>query len=285
MANDKQKTYWTEIAGPKWLSLAGAMEARLAPVSDAVIAAAALRQGERVLDIGCGAGRTAQEAAAAVGETGYVLGIDIAQPMIEAARDYAAAHAGAGVAPVEFALADAQTDHFAPGFDALVSRFGVMFFSDPVEAFTNLRGNAKPGARLAFAAWAPVALNPHWAVPLRLVEGLVGSGAPRMPHAAGPLAFDDPAYVRGILEASGWGGVEVRAETVFLRGASLDDEARVACFMGPAGALLDEKKADAAIRAAANATIREALPRIATVAPDGGVRLEATIHLVTAVAA
>jgi len=281
MANDKQKAYWTEIAAPKWLSLAGAMEARLAPVSDAVIAAAALLPGERVLDIGCGAGRTAQEAAAAVGEAGYVLGIDIAQPMIEAARHYAAAHAGAGVAPVEFALADAQTDYFAPGFDALVSRFGVMFFSDPVEAFANLRGNARPNARLVFAAWAPLAANPHWAVPL----GLVGPGAPRPPHAPGPLGFDDPAYVGGILEASGWGGVEVRAETVFLRGASLDDEARVACFMGPAGALLDEKKADAAIRQAAQAAIREALQGIATVEPDGGVRLEATIHLVTAVAA
>ena len=282
MANDKQKAYWSEIAAPKWLSLEGAMEARLAPVSDAVIAAAGLKPGERVLDIGCGAGRTSQEAAYAVGEEGYVLGIDIAAPMIEAARAHAAAEAKMGMAPVEFAIADAQTERFTPPFDVLISRFGVMFFENPAAAFANLRVSTKPGGRLVFAAWAPLSGNPHWEIPLRLVEALVGPSAPRVPHAPGPLAFDDPAYVHDILSAAGWRGVEVRAEAVFLRGASLDDEARVACFMGPAGALLDEKKASADARAAANKAVREALPGFATISPDGGIRLPASIHLVTA---
>ena len=282
MANDKQKTYWTEVAAPKWLSLEGAMEARLAPVSDAVIEAAGLKPGERVLDIGCGAGRTSQEAARAVGEAGYVLGIDIAPPMLEAARAHAAVEAAAGMAPVEFALADAQTKRFTPPFDVLISRFGVMFFEDPGAAFANLRASMRPGGRLVFAAWAPLSVNRHWEIPLRLVEALVGPGTPRVPHAPGPLAFDDPAYVQDILSVAGWREVEVRAEPVFLRGASLDDEARVACFMGPAGALLDEKKADAATRAGANKAVSDALPGFATVEPDGSVRLPATIHLVTA---
>ncbi|MBB5372255.1 class I SAM-dependent methyltransferase [Acidocella aromatica] len=282
MANDKQKTYWSEVAGPKWLSLEGAMEARLAPVSTAVIAAAGLKPGQRVLDIGCGAGRTSQEAAQAVGETGYVLGIDIAPPMIEAARTHAAAEAQPGMAPVEFALADAQTERFTPPFDMLISRFGVMFFEDPVAAFANLRVSVTPGGRLAFAAWAPLAANPHWEIPLRLVEALVGPGAPRVPHAPGPLAFDDANYVRGLLEAAGWRGAEIRVEPVFLHGASLDDEARVACFMGPAGALLDEKKANDATRDAAREAVRGALPGFATVLPDGSLRLPAAIHLITA---
>ncbi|MGO9818574.1 MAG: class I SAM-dependent methyltransferase [Acidocella sp.] len=282
MANDKQKAYWSEIAAPKWLSLGGAMEARLARISDAVIAAAGLKPGERVLDIGCGAGRTSQEAAHAVGEAGYVLGIDIAAPMIEAARAHAAAEAEAGMAPVEFAIADAQTERFTPPFDVLLSRFGVMFFENPTAAFANLRASTRPGGRLVFAAWAPLSLNPHWEIPLRLVEALVGTGAPRVPHAPGPLAFDDPAYVHDILSAAGWRGVEVRAEAVFLRGASQEEEARVACFMGPAGALLDEKKAGAEARAAATEAVREALPGFAAIAPDGSVRLPATIQLVTA---
>ena len=282
MANDKQKAYWSEIAAPKWRSLVGAMEARLAPVSDAVIAAAGLKPGERVLDIGCGAGRTSQEAARAVGEAGYVLGIDIAAPMIEAARAHAAAEAGPGMAPVEFAIADAQTERFTPPFDALISRFGVMFFENPAAAFANLRASTRPGGRLVFAAWAPLSGNPHWKIPLRLVEALVGPGAPRVPQAPGPLAFDDPAYVHDLLLEAGWRGVKVRAEAVFLRGASLDDEARVACFMGPAGALLDEKQASSDARAAANKAVREALSGYATIAPDGSVRLPATIHLVTA---
>jgi SAM-dependent methyltransferase len=285
MANDKQKAYWAEVAAPKWLSLAGAMEARLRPVSDTVIAAAALAPGERVLDIGCGAGYTALEAARAVGEAGFVLGVDIAPPMVEAARAHIAAQAAPDTASAEFTTADAQTECFTPLFDVLISRFGVMFFDNPVAAFANLRSSARPGARLAFAAWAPLSANPHWAVPLGLVEALVGPGKPRTPHAPGPLGFDDPAYVRGILEAAGWASVVVRAEPVFLRGNSLDDEAGIGCFMGPAGALLDEKQADATTRATARDAVRAALPSIAKVAPDGSVLLQACIHLVTAAVA
>ncbi len=279
MANDKQKTYWSEIAAPKWLSLGGAMEARLAPVSEAVIAAAALTPGEHVLDIGCGAGLTSLEAAREVGPQGHVLGVDIAAPMVEAARALAKT---SGAVNLDFTLGDAQTDLFTPPANVLISRFGVMFFEDSVQAFANLHRSAAPGARMVFAAWAPLQDNPHWAVPLQLVEALVGPGAPRVPHAPGPLAFDDASYVLSILQASGWKTGKVQAQTVYLRGASLDDEARVACFMGPAGALLDEKKADEAQRAEAYAAIRAALPSFSESAPDGSVKLPGTIHLITA---
>ncbi|HTQ71969.1 MAG TPA: methyltransferase domain-containing protein [Acidocella sp.] len=279
MANDKQKTYWSEIAAPKWLSLGGAMEARLAPVSEAVIRAAALKPGERVLDIGCGAGLTSLEAARAVGPQGHVLGVDIASPMIEAARALAKT---AGAVNLAYTLGDAQTDLFTPPANVLISRFGVMFFEDSVQAFTNLRRSAVAGARMVFAAWAPLRDNPHWAVPLQLVEALVGPGAPRVPHAPGPMAFDDPAYVLSILREAGWRDGKVQAQTVSLRGASLDDEARVACFMGPAGALLDEKQANETQRAEAYAAIRAALPAVSEIAPDGSVKLPGTIHLITA---
>ncbi|MGE4481356.1 class I SAM-dependent methyltransferase [Acidocella sp.] len=279
MANDKQKTYWSEIAAPKWLRLGGAMEARLAPVSDAVIAQAAPRAGERVLDIGCGAGFTSLEAARAVGPQGRVLGVDIAAPMIEAARKRAEE---AGARTVSFMTGDAQTDLFTPPANVLISRFGVMFFDNPVAAFANLRDSAAPGGRMVFAAWAPLKDNPHWAMPLAVVERLTGPGAPRPAHASGPLAFDDADYVLSILHESGWKNPNVQATRVNLRGKSLDDEARVACFMGPAGALLDEKKASDAVRAEAFATIRAALPEISSPAPDGGVSLPATIHLLMA---
>ncbi len=279
MANDKQKTYWSEVAGPKWLRLGGAMEARLAPVSDAVIAEAALKPGERVLDIGCGAGFTSLEAAYAVGPEGHVLGVDIAAPMLNAARELAEK---AGAANLAFALGDAQTDVFSPPANVLISRFGVMFFEDPVAAFANLRRGAAPGARLVFAAWAPLAQNTHWAKPLGLVEALVGPGTPGTPHATGPMAFDDPAYVLSILAEAGWKNGEVQAQTVQLRGVSLEEEARIGCFMGPAGGLLDEKNATPEQREAAREAIRAALPGYARIAPDGSVALPATIHLVTA---
>jgi hypothetical protein len=157
-----------------------------------------------------------------------------------------------------------------------------MFFEDPVAAFTNLRRNAAPGGRLIFAAWGPVSANPHWQKPLELAEALLGPGQPRRPHAPGPQAFDDPDYVRAILRDSGWRDYEVEAVPVFLRGASLDDEARVACFMGPSGALLDEKNATPAQREAFHAAIRAALPEYTRMTPEGRVLLPGTIHLLTA---
>ncbi len=278
MANDKQRAYWSGVAAPKWLAFGGAMEARLAPVNDVVIAAAALLPGERVLDVGCGVGFTSLDAERKVGPKGHVLGVDIAAPMIEAARDLAARN---GAANLEFMVGDAQTEVFSPPADALISRFGVMFFEDPVAAFANLRLSAAPGARLAAAAWAPIQDNLHWAVPLHLVEALLGPGASRIPRAPGPLAFDDAAYVLSVLEQAGWKNAKVQAQTVHLHGVSLDAEARVACMMGPAGALLDEKQASPAQRQTAYETIRAALPGYAEVT-NGGVRLAASIHLITA---
>ncbi len=280
MANETQKTYWNEIAGPKWLGLGGAMEARLAPVSDAVIAAAALQPGEHVLDVGCGAGFTSLDAAQKVGPSGHVLGVDISHPMLEAARELAAReHAG----HLEFAFGDAQTDYFTPPANVFISRFGVMFFENPVAAFANLRRSAASGARLAFAAWAPLADNVHWAKPLAIVQAQLGPGTERAHRAAGPLAFDDPDYVLAILQESGWSHGEVTVQKLFLRGVSLDEEARIACTMGPSGALLDEKHASLTQRETAYNTIHAALPDYAQIVP-GGVRLAATIHLITATA-
>lgn len=277
MANDKQRAYWTDIAGPKWLSLAGSMEARLAAVNEALIAAASPRPGERVIDIGCGAGRTTRAAAQAVGPSGQVLGADISPPMLEAARIFCA-----DLAQVRFALADAQTHAFDPQADVILSRFGVMFFEDPVAAFANLRRATRQGGRLAFACWAPLAQNPHWQLPLAIIESLVGPGAPRIPHAPGPLAFDEPDYVASLLARAGWSAIAITPVGVPILGRDLDDKSRVACFMGPGGALLDEKKASEETRAAARAAIRDALPGIATPGAGGEIALPATVFLVTA---
>ena len=279
MANEKQKTYWNEIAGPKWVGLGGAMETRLEPVSDAVIEAAALRPGERVLDIGCGAGFTSLEAARAVGPRGHVLGVDISASMLEAARALAGK---AGAETLAFTQADAQTEIFTPPANVLISRFGVMFFEDPVAAFANLRRSAAPGARMVFAAWARLDENPHWAKPLALVEALVGPGTPRPPRGPGPMAFAEPDYVLSLLAAAGWNNGRLRTQEVFLRGASLEEEARIGCFMGPAGGLLDEKQATPEQREAAYQSIRAALPSYAITRPDGGVSQPATIHLIMA---
>ncbi len=271
--NARQIAYWNEVAGPKWVRIQGAMEARLAGVEDMLLERAKPRPGERVLEIGCGTGTTTARLADAVGSTGHVTAIDVSRPMLDVARIRLAAQRN-----VTLTEADAATARFEGTYDLLTSRFGIMFFEDPVAAFRNLHAALRPGARLVCVAWAPITDNPHWSVPLRLAIERLGPPKPRRPHAPGPLGFDDPAYVTALLTEAGFTAATVRAEPVTLIGKSLDDEAGVAATMGPAGALLDEKEVDAATRTELTAAFRAALPDYA----DKSARLRATVHLITA---
>ncbi len=271
--NERQIAYWNEVAGPKWIRVQAAMEARLIGVEDRLLERAAPRTGERVLEIGCGTGTTTARLAGLVGEGGHVTAVDVSRPMLEAARARLA-----GRAQVTLMEADAAFATFAAPFDLVTSRFGVMFFEDPAAAFANLRRALAPGGRLVCAAWAPIEDNPHWSVPLGIAIERLGPPKPRRPHAPGPLAFSDPAHVRAVLAAAGFADIAVEADGVELYGNTLDDEAEMAATMGPAGALIDEKQADPAARAALIAAFRDALPTYA--GPDA--RLPATIHLITA---
>lgn len=279
MANEKQKNYWINVAGKKWLALGGAMETRMAAINEAVLQKAALKAGESVLDIGCGTGVTSLAAAHLAGPAGRVRGVDVADTMLDVAREQAAQ---SGLKTLDFILADAQTDDLGLPANILISRFGVMFFEDPIAAFANLRRNAAHGARMVFAAWAPLSQNEHWRRPLELAKTLVGEGAVRRAHTPGPLAFEDAEYVLSILARSGWKHGDVQAQKIDLIGESLAQEARIACVMGPSGALFEEKRAeDHIIRKAAEMFLK-ALPDYTELLPDGRVKLSATINIVTA---
>lgn len=279
MANEKQKNYWTNVAGKKWLAMGGAMEARFTAINDAVIAAAALKPGDLVLDIGCGAGMTSMAAADFIKPTGHVRGIDVSEPMLAEAATQAHQM---GCKNLDFLLADAQTDHLGLAANALISRFGVMFFEDPVAAFINLRKNTAPNGRMVFAAWAPLDKNEHWLKPFELAKTLVGEGIVRRPHAPGPLAFSDADYVLSILAQSGWNHAKIEEITIDLIGESFESEARIACLMGPSGALFEEKRADAKLLNKAEEMFLKALPSYAKKTIGGQVRLPATINLIKA---
>jgi SAM-dependent methyltransferase len=271
--NAQQIAYWNEVAGPKWVRIQGGMEARLIGVEDLLLARARPQAGEHVLEIGCGTGTTTARLADAVGPSGHVTAVDVARPMLDVAQVRLAAQHN-----VTLTEADAAVTKFEGNFDLLTSRFGIMFFQNPVAAFRNLHQALRPGGRLVCVAWAPLADNQHWLVPLSLVTARLGAGKPRKPHAPGPLAFDDADYVTSILTEAGFADVTVRAEPVTLIGKSLDDEAQVAATMGPAGALLDEKAAEPAVRAELTAAFRTALPDYA----DKAARMRATVHIITA---
>jgi protein-L-isoaspartate O-methyltransferase len=272
MANEKQIAYWNDVAGPKWVKIGDAMDSRFARINTVLLTNAAARPGESVLDIGCGTGTTTRPLAALVAPGGHVTGIDVSVPMLGVAR----ARGG----DVTYLEADAQTYDFgAQKFDLLASRFGVMFFTDPYAAFKNLHGALRPGGRLCCVCWAPLAANPHWQIPFDIVRRHLGEPAPRHPHAPGPLAFSDAGYVEDILSGAGFSEIALTPTPVRVIGTSLEEEARVACFLGPAGALLDEKNAGAESREVIREEVAAAIAQFRT---DDGMSLPATVFVVTA---
>ena len=246
----------------------------LAPVADALLAAATLRIGESVMDIGCGCGATTLAAAATVGPTGTATGVDVTAAMLDVAR---ARLASSGLNNVEFIVADARTWSFPERFDALISRFGTMFFDDPVAAFANLRHSLRPGGRVVLATWQPLEANAWLVVP----------GAALLPwialpdfHEAGPGMFAqaDPAVVTTTLAHAGYTDIDVRPLKVALPlGADATEAADRLADTGVGRAALHAMPEDQ--RADAFRAVRTAL---AEHAGGRGVRLGAAVLITTA---
>jgi SAM-dependent methyltransferase len=276
-ANAAQREYWNTVAGPRWVGLEGFVERRVRAVNGLLLKHSAATAGERVLEIGCGTGAFTVPLAEVVGERGQVLGADISDAMLAGARKRIAE---TGLRNISLMQADAQTHGFEPGrFDLIASCFGVMFFSDPAAAFTNLRLAARPGGRLCFACWGPLADNRHWLIPYEVVSRHLGPPEPKPARASGPMAFSDPDYVRSFLGTAGFEDVEIHRETPGIFAATPQEEAEHACIMGPSGRLIDEKTPDAATVETIRNEIEEAF---AAYAKDGGMVLPSTVFLVTA---
>ena len=277
--NAEQRTYWNEQAGPLWVTYQERLDRQIGPHGDAALAKLAPAQGERVLDLGCGCGDTSLALARAVGAAGRVLGLDLSEPMLARARERAAA---AGLANVAFRAADVQTAPLERGtFDAAFSRFGVMFFADPAAAFANVRRALRPGGRVVFACWRPVAENPWILVPMAAAMPHVTLPPPPPPGAPGPFAFGDAARVRGILEAAGFAAIEIEpAEVPMLPGGGdVDEAADTFLEVGPLASALREAGAGDAVRARVRGAVRDAF---ASHARNGRVELGSAIWLVRA---
>ena len=273
--NAEQIRYWNETLGPRWVEQEDLLDAQIAPLGLAAMERAHPGKGERVLDVGCGCGQTSLQLAERVGSEGSVFGVDVSSPMLERARARAA-----GRPNLRFTNADAQTHAFRERFDLAFSRFGVMFFADPVAAFANLHRALRPGGRLAFVCWQALDRNPWLLVPLRAVVGIVDLPPPPPPGAPGPFSFADPERVPGILEAGGFEAVALeRLEGQLAIGAG-GDLARAVQFtlqMGPVSAALREAGAELRLRAAD--AIRAAL---APLASEAGVRAGYAAWIATA---
>jgi SAM-dependent methyltransferase len=257
-ANEKQIDYWDQTAGPRWVAMQDSLDRLIGPLGVEARRRGAPSAGESVLDVGCGCGQTLLELAEDVGESGSVTGVDVSSPMVARANERAA---DGGFKNIEAFVADAQVYDFEPGaYDLAYSRFGVMFFDDPLAALGNLGRAIEGGGRMSFVCWQAITENPWMFEPTRAAMAHVAVEAPTDPHAPGPFAFADRERLLGLLTGAGFGDVLVEPFEVEMEvggGAELDQTVEFMLQMGPAAQAVRE--ADAQAAKAARGAVREAL--------------------------
>ena len=272
-----QREYWSGKAGDEWAAHADRIDAMLAPITDAALTAGAFSPGERVLDLGCGAGATTIEIARRVAPNGRVMGADISPQLLGVARE----RARAGLA-AEFIEADAGQDDLGQGYDAAFSRFGVMFFETPVKAFAHIRDALRPAGRLAFVCWRAMSANQWATTPIGAIQPMLKTPLPPPdPDAPGPYALSDAAKVERVLRDSGWRDVALSPWEGGVRlggGGALEDIADFLLKIGPCARAIADQGLD----------MKEARERLMQVlAPhykNGAVVLSGACWIVTATA-
>jgi len=278
LANADMNEFWNGAGGEKWLRFQDTMDINLKPFGHKAITAANILPGETVLDIGCGCGDTTFELARLVGSSGQVLGLDISQPLLARAEALSESTAEKNIM---FKCGDAQEFAFAEStFDLLFSRFGVMFFDNPVTAFSNLQKSLKPGGRLTFICWQPLMKNEWVKTSLKVVARHISLPAPSGPEEPGPMSFGDPKRVARILKASGFSDICINAcDTAFTVGRDLDEAVAFLTQMGPAAAAISQSEVDEKEKVKIARDMQQTLQQFATKA---GITLSAATWIVSA---
>jgi SAM-dependent methyltransferase len=272
--NQDQARLWNETSGPVWVEMQGTLDAMLAPFGALLVEQGLRDETRSVLDVGCGAGWTTFAAARRLGQNGTCVGVDISAPLVELATQRARAEK---LANVSFVRADAQTHAFEPNrFDAVISRFGVMFFDDPVAAFANIRRAARPDAALTFVAWRSPAENPFMTTAARAAAPYLPSLPKPDPDAPGQFGLADSEKIQRILEASGWKGSDTRPIDI---STSVPERELLTYVtkLGPVGMALREVDEDTRAR-----TTKAVHAAFAPFVRDGAARFTTACWLVTA---
>lgn len=233
-----QVEYWNGVAGQRWAQHQASLDRALAAFGQAALERLAPRLGERILDVGCGAGETVLALAERVGPSGHIVGVDVSRPLLERARERAAA-----LANVRFIEADAGAEPFGTAFDAIFSRFGVMFFAEPVAAFSHLRGALRAGGRIAFVCWQPLEQNAWCEVPYAAARAALVDPPPLATlREPGPFAFGERAYVEQVLSEAGFRHIDVQPSSApVVLGETLDAAVEFSLRIGAAARLIAER--------------------------------------------
>lgn len=243
---NEQQEYWNRVGGERWVTYQEALDEMVRPFGKAALDRLAPSVGEHVLDVGCGCGETVLELAARVGSAGSVTGIDISAPMLTRARERAPS--------ATLLEGDAATFSFARKFDALYSRFGIMFFADPAPAFRHLAGALVPGGRVAFSCWRAPADNPWYTLAMNAARAALPEvELPWQDDAGpGPFSFADRQRIQQVLSDAGFRAIEIApfdAEVVYSR-SGLASAVQFALTVGPAARVVKEASPEQRARVA-----------------------------------
>jgi SAM-dependent methyltransferase len=268
--------FWNGAGGERWARRQSSWEKTLAPLTPPLLAAAQLVPGLQVVDVGCGCSAATLEIARRVGPSGHVLGVDVSTPILDRARR----QLPAGL-PVQYIQADATTYHFAAAsFDRLISRLGIMFFTDPMRAFANLRTALKSGGRLAFVCFRSPRDNPWMRVPLEAAYAYVPPLPKPGPEDPGAFSFAAEERVQRILAGAGFGEIALaRLDVAFDVGAGggIDEAIANALEVGPTSRTIEGQPPQVIAKVAA--TLRDVF---APYLKGNRVELGAALWLVTA---
>jgi len=276
--NAEQIEFWNGPAAEKWVDFNAELDRMLDPLGFLAMDRVAPISGEHARDVGCGCATTTLELARRVAPSGVVVGLDVSGPMLAVARE----RAKDAAAPVCFVGGDAEVcDLPAATFDLVYSRFGVMFFASPENAFANLLTALRPGGRLTCLTWQALGDNPWMQIPLAAAaKHLPPTGTPPDPTAPGPFAFASATRVEAIFTKAGFEKVaheSLKRDLLVGGGRSLDETVSFVMQLGPTGAALRE--ADDELRAKVTSEIRSVIEPY----HDGsGVRMPAAAWVVSA---
>ena len=280
--NDEAIQAWDGVLFDRFVEFRDILVEGLGAHGDVALSANPPRPGERVIDIGCGFGDTAQRIAEMVGPEGDVLGIDAAPRFVELARREAEE---AGVENVRFEVCDPE-EGVEGEFDMAFSRFGTMFFANPVRALRNIRGALVPGGRLCMVVWRAKAENEWLSVAEKTVERFVSEPeeTDEPTCGPGPFAMANADTTSGMLMSAGFEEIALRrCDLDYRMGEGMDRTIAAVTAIGPAGEVI-RLAGDAAeeLRPQIEAALREDLARFER--PDGAIVARASTWIVTAVA-
>jgi len=236
--NNEQYDYWNSGIGQKWVKEDNSLNERFAILTKEFFSRAGINKNDKVLDIGCGGGITSFEASKIVGKYGYVLGADISKILLDLAKKNFSS-----IKNLEFKYCDVQNYNFKKNiFSKVISRFGVMFFENPIVAFKNIYNSIQDGGSLHFVCWTNVMENEFFTAAANIIIKHLNKEFPKVTRSPGPFAFSEEKYIKQILDSSGFKNIKV--DKVYTSLSTNDDAAKdgeLLFKIGLAGRLLSEE--------------------------------------------